>query len=160
MAAYTITADSKPFWCTFSNFTLDENTKKFCWTCLDFIEWHKLLVKKYGKDQAKLLFLKEWSNGPAINDQADCRSFDTTFRDYFKKVDLLDSMYEGIGVIAKPIGFVTDVSSNLADTVTTTSKILKYAIPAIVIIVVIVGLVYIVKNSKEVFSGVKVPSVG
>lgn len=140
MALTTITADSTPIYCWFGG--------EDCWTCLDLIEWHKLMSKKYGQDEANRRFLNSWNNDtPPICEQADCRSFNTEFRQYMKSVNLLSSLYSGVGVIASPIGVATDIASNSTDAIVNATKIIKYAIPVIVIAIGIGILIMIGKKS-------------
>lgn len=136
-----ITADSKPVYCVFGG--------SDCWTCNDLITWHQQLVAKYGTTEANKRFIDSWTNdSPTICEQYDCRSFNSTFRDYFSKAGILPSLYSGIGVIAQPIGFATDLTGNLGSAITNTSKVLKYLVPAIVTVVAILLLIYGYKKLK------------
>lgn len=136
-----ITADSKPVYCYFGG--------SDCWTCADLIQWHKLMVTKYGKIEANLRFLRSWDNDtPFICEQADCRSFDSNFRSYMGNVGLLPSLYSGIGILAKPFGFITDSASTASDTVLSTLKVIKYVIPVLIIGTAIGILVYVGKRVK------------
>lgn len=143
-----ITASSTPIYCWFGGET--------CWTCYDFINWHKALAKQYSKQQANEIFIKSWVNDPPfISSAYDCRSFDGTFRAYAKANGFFDALYHGIGVIAKPIGVADDVLDSAGNVVKSlgkgaenTAKVLKWLVPAIAIIVAIGALVWLVKNSK------------
>lgn len=143
-----ITADSKPVYCVFGG--------SDCWTCNDLITWHQQMVAKYGKDQANTTFIDSWTNdSPVLCEQYDCRSFNSTFRTYFTQQGILPSLYSGIGVIAQPIGFVTDTTNGLASiagslgaSAKNTANVMKYAVPVIVLIVAVGLLVYVGKQSK------------
>lgn len=133
MSLTTITADSKPVYCHFGGAE--------CWTCYDLIQWHRLMDKTYGRVEANRRFLDSWNNDtPFLCEQADCRSFNSTFRSYMSSVGLLDSLYSGIAIIAKPIGFITDTAGNSADIVTNTLKVLKWIVPIALVAVGIWGL--------------------
>lgn len=150
MALGTITAESKPVYCWFGG--------SDCWTCDDLILWHKLMTDAYGKDEANTRFISSFTNDtPTVCEQLDCRSFNSNFREYFKKVGILDSLYSGIGVLAKPIGFTNDVGGSIADILSNTvggaantSKVLKYLLPILLVIGAIVLIWYSVKRLKLV----------
>lgn len=135
-----ITADSKPVYCVFGG--------SDCWTCLDLMDWHKAMVKAFGKTEANKRFVDSWTNdAPFICKQYDCRSFDSSFRTYFKDAGILDNLYSGLGYIAKPFGFVTDTASQGSDLFLNTLKVLKWVVPIALIGVAIWGLYKLSKLS-------------
>lgn len=116
------------------------------WDCQDWIEWHKIMKQKKGKQYADSKFLEWWNKQGFGAHALDCRSFNSNFKDYFKSENLYNALYDGIGVVAQPIGAATDVVqagsnavSNSAQAIENTSKTLKIAIPIVVIGTLIIG---------------------
>ena len=91
------------------------------WGCTEWVDWHKALKDKYGKDEADKRWGTAWSSMSSFAAPINCRSFDTYFRDYFKKEGLLDFIYSGVSWI-KWIGAGTDVLSKGADVVSSGAK--------------------------------------
>lgn len=103
------------------------------WTCEDWVNWHKALVEKYGKEQADEMWVSAWlaglscvSGGTCTAEGSnyffdsvpiDCRTFNSTFRSYIQKGEnkkLYGAVYSGIGgVIATPLGWAADVGSGV-----------------------------------------------
>jgi hypothetical protein len=111
------------------------------WNCQDWIEWHKIMKSKKGKTFADTNFMKWWEAQTSFSNTYNCRSYDKTFRDYFRGEKLLDNLYSGIGVIAAPIGAGSDVVvgvsegvSDLTEGVFNTAKALKYVLPVLLIV--------------------------
>lgn len=119
------------------------------WSCNDWMIWHKANVLKYGLQRANSKFMAEWDNLAFISKTQDCRSFNTDFRNYMRKVGLLNSLYGGTGVIAQPIGAANDIVSNVSGGFSNASKILKIALPILMIGVVIVATLYLTKYAKK-----------
>ena len=119
------------------------------WSCSDWVTWHKSVLKKYGIDDANEKFLYHWNSLALASTAVDCRSFDTAFRNYTKSVGLYDSLFSGIGVIAKPIGAATDVVTNVTRGISSASKVFRITLPLIMIVVVVLGVIYITKYSKK-----------
>lgn len=122
MVTKQITAASEP--------DLDDWGWDDYWTCAQWIEWHKKMVPVWGIDEANARFIY-WFNQQSIGAHAiDCRSFDFSFRQYASDNGFLNGLYTGIGgVLATPIGAVTDIStagtsivSGAANTAVGTSK--------------------------------------
>lgn len=143
MASQPITADSQIVWCYFS-------TTGDCWNCADLIQWHKALINKYAQTglthgdaiaQANVDFINAWNQGPFISSLADCRSFSTSFRAYAKENNFFDALYDGIGILAKPLGVGTDVVdaagnlvSNSAKGLSSFSTVVKWGLPILAIV--------------------------
>lgn len=110
------------------------------WTCEDWVEWHKIMKSKKGKQYADANFLKSWEAQSSFSNTYNCRSYNKTFRDYFRNENLLSKLYSGAGIIAAPIGAGTDIVvgasegiSNLSEGIFGGIKVLKYVIPILVI---------------------------
>jgi hypothetical protein len=104
------------------------------------------MKSKKGKTFADTNFMKWWEAQTSFSNTYNCRSYDKTFRDYFRGEKLLDNLYSGIGVIAAPIGAGSDVVvgvsegvSDLTEGVFNAAKALKYVIPVLVILGIGVG---------------------
>lgn len=131
---YTITADSIPDY--------DEWGPDDYWSCADWITWHKAMKSKYGKDEANRRFLSAFHQAGFLASSYDCRSFNSEFRQYSKDNGFYDGLYDGLAVITQPIGVGTDVVnaagqtvSNISQGISNTSKAAKYAIPAVILVV-------------------------
>lgn len=119
------------------------NWFKDAWNCNDWMTWYGAMKKKYGAEKARNTFLTHWNDLATGSSAIDCRSFDTAFRDYMKKEGMLDALYSGLGTIAKPIGVGTDVATSLGDAISDTGKglknvgkVLKIAIPVVLIVAI------------------------
>ncbi|HWY11580.1 MAG TPA: hypothetical protein VN026_09660 [Bacteroidia bacterium] len=129
----------------------DTVSGKPLWTCADWVTFFKALASKYGEAKAIQIWTYWWNLGLSksaggagdikagsglVYDSVplDCRTFDSDFRAFLDKYKLQDVVYKGLGVIAKPLGVGVDIVENVASTVDTTSKVLKYAIPTLVVV--------------------------
>jgi len=111
------------------------------WNCNDWMTWHKSLVSKYGNSDANNRFLREWNNLATGSTAIDCRTFDTTFRDYMSKVGLLDALYSGLAVIVKPVGAAVDVATAAGNGVSKTAKTAFKVLPIVILVVVVIVLI-------------------
>lgn len=166
MVVFTINASSQPLYDTWG-------TADF-WGCEDWMKWYDELRKVYSAEQSDYLWSKAWLDGvssvsggngtaPGSNyivDSVplDCRTFNQSFRDFLDQhSNLKSAVYSGLGgLIAKPLGFGTDVvngvitfGSNTVKAAANTSQILKYAIPATIVILLIVLIVFGIKYSNK-----------
>lgn len=130
---YSINADSKPI---LDGWGWDEY-----WMPEDWIEWHTMNKKKYGKEAANNKLIKEYHKASFGAASYDWRTFDTTFKNYAKLNNFYDGLFSGLGgAIMKPI----NTAASAADTVITsagnvventakgaekTSKVIKYGLP-------------------------------
>lgn len=121
------------------------------WVCSDWITFFKELKNKYGEQKAKEYWSWWWTLGLSVSAGGqgdpragsglvydsvplDCRSFDSDFRSFITKHNLSDTVYKGLGVITKPIGFASDIVKDVTSAVTSTSKIIKYGVPALLVV--------------------------
>lgn len=124
------------------------------WTCSDWTAWHKIVKDKKGKETADSLFLRYWNLQGALSHALNCRTFNSDFRDYTRKEGLLSKLYDGapymqpFGVGTDVINTAGDVINAATDTVSTTAKILKYAIPVALVGAMVYGAYYIFKKTK------------
>lgn len=117
------------------------------WSCSDWVIWHKANVAKYGVDTANEKFLNEWDNLALVTTTSDCKTWNTDFRSYLNKYGLLGKISNPISNV---VGAGSDVISNLGSGLTGASKVLKIAIPVIMIVVIIMGVMYMTKYAKKV----------
>lgn len=108
------------------------------WNANDWMEWHKAMKAKKGKAYADSTFVSWWNKQTFGASPADAVSFNSAFRDFLKKEKLYDTI---ANLIQKPIGAVNDLISSGSNVVSETGqgaenigKILKIAVPALVII--------------------------
>lgn len=138
-----ITAESKPEWAILGLWG-------DYWECSDLIKWHKLLVQKWGLEKANEIFISEWNNSPPINVEFNCRSLNDNFKQYAKENGFYDSLFDGIsGLLGKTVSAGESVISstdsavsNVVEGITKSTKILKQAIPIIIIAASIYLIVY------------------
>ena len=150
---FTITAKSRPVYDDWGN--ADH------WSANDWIKWHKELVTEFGKKQANKTWVAAYLDPTAPSFGAARAGWLLTsslFIDYTKQNGLHESINTGVN------GFVSDVGNKAVDAaqgavdtagnvagnalsgLSNTSKLLKYGLPIMVIVLVAVGIAY-AKNS-------------
>lgn len=165
MAFFYITADSSPVYDSFGSADF--------WSCEDWMKWREELGKKYSPQESDYLWSKAWLDGVSVSSGGrgeapgsgyvfdsvplDCRTFNTAFKDFLDaNPNLKSAVYSGIGgLIAKPIGLsvdvvkgVVEVGSNIVSGASNASKILKWVIPIILIVVIGGLIIYFGKRAK------------
>lgn len=127
------------------------------WGPTDWIKWHGLVKKKYGKDEANRRLIKWYHEASLGASNYDWRTFDTQFKNYAKLNGFYDGLFTGIAaVIMKPVSATTtvvdsasNIVSNTASGAEKTSKILKWALPAAGIILFSAGTYYVYNRVKN-----------
>jgi hypothetical protein len=122
------------------------------------------MVQKYGLQKANQRFTDAWLDGLSVvaggrgnapgsnyivdSVPLDCRSFNSSFRDYISKNQALyDVVYSGIaGTIVKPIGAAVDVVENVGGGISNVSKVIRYGLP---IIIILIAGIYAYKMYKK-----------
>jgi len=152
---WKVTADSVP--------VLDGWGWADYWPVETWVEWHRCMKAKFGKDQANKTFLKYWNEQDSSANPFNQRNFNTSFRQYARENGFFDDLFTGAGFISKPLGWITDLFTTvdhvegkgtgaIQDTaagIGTTGKILKYALPAAAIIILIMGAFYLYNKAKR-----------
>src|SRR3990167_8354248 len=110
---YIITADSEP--------DLDEWGYDDYWLINNWIEWHKMMKKKYGVEIANSRFIQWWNKQSSGANPIDARSFNSVFRNYAKENKFLDNLFSGASWV-KPIGAGTDIISSGSDAISNVSE--------------------------------------
>ncbi len=166
MVVFTITASSQPVYDAWGFGT--------SWGCEDWIKWYIELRKVYTPTQSDYIWSKAWLDGVSVvgggNGTAsganyitdsvplDCRTFNNNFKNFLNTYpNLKSAVYSGLaGLIVKPIGLGVDVVNGVVkfgeDTIsgiTTTSTILKYAIPTVIVVLIIFLLIFVYKYSDK-----------
>jgi hypothetical protein len=101
----------------------DEWGKDSSWDCADWIQWHKLLKAKFGKDKAKYIWEYAYSRGTQFASHYDCRTFNSDFRSYVSKEGLDPYASAGLfRLVLKPSGAAFDVVDSASDVVTGVAK--------------------------------------
>lgn len=86
------------------------------WSCDDWIQWHKLLKAHFGEEKARYIWTTAYSKGTMGAAHWDCRTFNTTFRDYASK-NKLDT-YASAGILSSVLnvaGGALDVFDSVGD---------------------------------------------
>lgn len=112
------------------------------WSCADWVQWHKLLKAKFGKEKANAIWNYAYSEGTQGAAHWNCRTGDTSFRKYVTQEGL--NPYESAGILSpvlKVIGGGVDLISGTGDFVSVIGKNLKYiAYVALAGTVIYIGL--------------------
>lgn len=141
MANFTITADSKP---VYDKWGFWEGSY---WGCEEWRLWYFALKKKYGKDEARIIWVQAWEAQEPLSSPIDCRTYNTIFKEFIKAEGLADAVYSGLsGLVFKGInvgveatGDIIEGAGAVVEGVGTTSKALKYLIP-VAFVVVLIGV--------------------
>lgn len=135
MPVYNITADSTP---DYDSWGPDDY-----WSCEDWITWHKALKAKYGKAEADSKWLAAWNAQDSFEHNYNWCKYAAAFNTYVSTEKLAASH-----LLADIFSGVTKIGENAVDTATSTSKILKYLIPTVIVIIVIGAIIYFGKRYK------------
>jgi hypothetical protein len=163
--AFTVTADSVPLYDTFGSAPY--------WGCNEWINWHKEMIKKFGKSQADIRFADAWLAGLSVTGGGsgtapgsgyvfdsvpiDCRTNNKTFRDYINEEDnrlLYDAVFSGVlgSTVGKGLstgmGGVDAVTGFFNDVSNGMGK-LKWILPILAVVLLIVLLFFIYKRYVE-----------
>lgn len=130
----TITADSTP-------------DSPQDWGCNDWVVWHKRLVEAYGQNQANEIWVNAWESQSFWDTQFNFCKYDCDWSTYFKSQGL-DAGHLLSNIVCKG----KDVSEDVLDSAgeitkggITTAKVLKTAVPALLILLA-AGVAYVGYN--------------
>lgn len=80
------------------------------WTAADWMTWHGAMSAAFGQAEANRRFVAAWQGGGIFEEPPlSARSLDSGFREWARSVGILDQLYYGLGVLAKPVGSANDV---------------------------------------------------
>lgn len=122
------------------------------WTCSDWILWHKLLKEKFGKSKANFIWDYAFSLSGSLSSNLDCRTFNSSFRNYVKENSL--NPYANAGIFSPVLqgaGTIQDVSGNLLSGVSSffSGNNIKNILNIVAIGAVVVGGVYAYRTFKK-----------
>jgi len=137
MAVYVINAESTP---DYDSWGYDDY-----WSCENWIDWHKALKAKHGKQRADEIWLAAWDEQDTFEHNLSWCKYAANFNSYVSAENLPVSH-----LLADIFAGGTKIGENVVDTATTTSKILKWVIPVIIILVVL-GLIIYFSKKYQVF---------
>lgn len=148
---FTITADSQPI--------LDGWGYDTYWGPNDWIDWHKKMVSKFGLDEANKRFITAYAEPGFAAASYDWRTFDSTFKEYAKKNGFYNALYTGLGgligkaaslgvtVVGTTTDTVSSVIENTGSTISSLSKMAKWVIPVVVIIIIVGAIIYLKRRA-------------
>lgn len=134
-----------------SNPNLDDWGWDNFWNSQDWIEWHKVMKEKKGKEFADTQFITWWKKQTLGASPLDKEEFnaslriDSDFIKYVKSNNLFEKLNLIIG-ISKPTGAAIDAVDNVSDAVISASRIVKYAVPVVLIFALVLGSIYAYKK--------------
>ena len=133
------------------------------WDCQDWIMWHKKLVEHFNKQTANDIWNYAFAKSGSLSGNLDCRTFNTSFRNYVQENDL--SPYDGAGIftpVLQGYGTASDVVSGGLDTVSNVSSgvfggissilggdAFKKTFSIVAIVGGIIGVAYVYKAFKK-----------
>lgn len=114
------------------------------WDCADWMQYHKLLKIKFGKEKAKYVWDYAYAQGSFGARHFDCRTFNNAFREYVRKEDL--NTYASAGIFTPVLdltGSGLEVIGGIADFVGSAGKNIK-------------GIGWLVIAGVFIFAGVRI----
>lgn len=128
-----ITADSKPDY--------DEWGYDDYWSCDDWIEWHKKLKAKFGKQIADQTWLQAWNAQGSFESNYNWCKYGGAFNTYVRNEKLNASWW-----LPNILNSVTGVAEDAGDAAKNTSNVLKVVIPVIIVAAALGVLIYAAKK--------------
>jgi len=106
------------------------------WGCTEWIQWHQQLKNHFGSAKANQIWDYAFAKSGSFSGNLDCRTFNTTFREYVRKEGL--NPYANAGLLA-PLLNVTgglfelgssagDVAGGTAEGIGNIGKAMKYVV--------------------------------
>ena len=122
------------------------------WSCEDWIQWHRLLLPKFGKDKAKIIWDYAYAKSGSLSSNLDCRTFNSSFRKYVSENNL--DPYANAGIFSPVLGTygsVTDIGGNLLKGITsfTQGNTVKNILNIALVGAVVIGGIYAYKTFKK-----------
>jgi len=122
------------------------------WSCNDWILWHQFLKSKFGKAKANFIWDYAFSKSGALSSNLDCRTFNSSFRDYVKANGLNPFANAGIFTpILEGAGTIQDVTSGVFEGVSSffTGSNVKTILNVVSVGAIILGGVYAYRTFKK-----------
>ena len=122
------------------------------WNCENWITWHKKLSEHFGKETANELWNYAYAQTGSLSSNLDCRTFNSSFRDYVNKNGL--SPYANAGIFAPILSTYGTAGDVLSGALSGVSSVfqgdnVKKIINIVLIGGVIFGGIYIYKTVKQ-----------
>lgn len=100
------------------------------WSASDWLTWHAAVKARYGLEVANRKFIQFWEQQGFGANPINARTFNAAFRAYARENGFFDSLFYGIGSLAKPLG---TVASDLPAVIDTTGNILRVIAPVVIV---------------------------
>jgi hypothetical protein len=121
------------------------------WTAADWQRWHGALKARFGLVEANHHFIAAWEQQSLGASPLDARSFNSDFKAYAKENGFYDALFQGLGVLARPVSagvqvitagseVVEDVVDATASAVSTTAAAAKWLLP---VAALVMGFLYL-----------------
>jgi hypothetical protein len=122
------------------------------WKCNDWVLWHKFLVEKFGKTKANFLWDYAFAQSGTLSGNLDCRTINSSFRDYVRKNGL--NPYANAGIftpILQGAGTIQDVTGGVLSGVSSvfSGNNVKNLLNIVAIGAVVFGGFYAYKTLKK-----------
>lgn len=112
------------------------------WGCVEWEQWYYALKDHFNEDTAKYIWSYAWDKQTIGASALDCRSFNSEFRSFLRKNDLMDAAGGNI------LGAGYDIFKGLESITTGTVKMAKYILPTIIIAATLAAL-YLLYNTAK-----------
>lgn len=122
------------------------------WSCNDWILWHKLLKEKFGQNKANFMWDYSFAQSKSLSSNLDCRTFNSSFRDYVKNNSLNPFANAGVFTpVLQGAGTIQDVTGGLLGGVSSffTSNNIKNIFNVLLVGGVVVGGLYAYRTFKK-----------
>jgi len=121
------------------------------WSLADWEKWYEKMALKYGADYARKKWLKAYQEAGDSSEIRSARTLDQEFRSWAKKKGLYDGLYNTgpLADIARPLAWPGELIRGADSVVTSAAGIMKYMVPAAVILVLVIGSLYLYKLTKR-----------
>lgn len=123
------------------------------WGCNQWVQWHKANRQKYGLQQANDKFVRFWNQQGFGAHALGCRTIDSPFRKYVRRVGLWEAVWEGaegLKLILQPAGQILQtggaVGQGIGQGLEVTSQALKYIIPIVASGIILAGGMYLFRR--------------
>ena len=122
------------------------------WGCNDWILWHKLLKEKFGQNKANFMWDYAFAQSGSLSSNLDCRTTNSTFRDYVKSNALNPYATAGIFTpVLQGAGTIQDVIGGSLSGITSffSGNNIKNILNIVAVGAVVLGGLYAYKTFKK-----------
>lgn len=120
------------------------------WSAEDWMDYHKALVGEYGKKDGNRRFVEAWHAGPSFMvARANYLSFKPVFINYMEKQGIYNALNDGIAkLVTDSTRVVAETPGAVIATAQNTVKVIRWLIPALVLIALVVAFVFVRSKYK------------